>query len=818
MADYYVYASDDSGSTEHDSYYHSNALDTVQKFKDEVDTMSAASGRETRVVYLHWGSLCFEVDERAVVERYKRQYGNGGGTCPQAFISYIQENICKKNTNQDNNFIQKYFFKKTMSHDNNLKLLYIITDGEILQRDVQTCNNQMLKRPFKFERVVFHAINRNEHMIDLSVASVILKDAECRVYCNTVLKESVNLSEAYDYDAVVPENFEEKKSGMISYIRLQFITSKPTDVSVLDEIKKLKNMRNRLLQHKTEAAYTAADFDTKDRAQFIKTFKQTEYFKMLYGLEYSYHANVDKCISTLLNYLHNDKKSFAFDNLRVHDYYSELPPLPDNVDASRIDYASVEQIEFPDYILDDEVGVPAILLTHCNLMLSLNTTHSLTKFKKLIEFPLFFKYNKHMKRSIEQFYNLKSFRKLLATGTTKAPFTRAEFTGAIVPAPEFDDYNDWVLCKTYFEGKQVPFNRGLMYYVLYAFLLECEYMNKSVVEYFRNYAIHRIKTTKCTIGFSTQPLEPQLIVSLPAALWYSVDIATQIFGNDSIFFGKERLRAFAAFAHDMIVILKWCGGYAINEPVILERAQVFATINTLKRKQGHNSKLYYLLAQVFESTQGFLVHKIKNKEAIKMLNLLHVDHTKILDVSIINRPVDLNDYAYFYNRMLLSQSYDIDTRTMRPRFCCGENNFSYYDSLLRLSENVTADENNYIKFCPTIKLNLRKTVSLYKLYLAYVELCLAYPLLDDYKDFVRDKCGARDNKIGIFSENIPYQISMVWQQYRKFQMPIAEFIARSKASTNRIERVLIENDYKMITTNAAVEYVAVASKRVNLCT
>nr|WRQ96531.1 p94 [Mamestra configurata nucleopolyhedrovirus A] len=792
--DYFVYATDDSGSTIYTGHYNANAPETLALFENEVKQFNS---KNAVVKYLHWGTTCREQTRQQVIQRYKNnEYAEGGGTSPETIIYWIQTKICS-------------------NASANLRLLYIVTDGQINSSAVSICQRYMKRCPFVFDRVVFHAISADINYVDLSVASTFLGKNNCSILYNTSVIDQINPAEPYDYDAVTPENFEEKTQEMLSYIKLQFINTKSTDAAVLQEIEKLKKMRNRLFMHEEPKADMASIFETKNRATFVAAFKDSSCYNTFVNT-YSFMSQVDKVVCTMINYLHNDHKSYSFDALRVKQYCNTVGSVSEE-DVDQVTYESAQIIEFPDCILDDESGVPAILLTHCNLLADINDTVTLTKFKKNIEFPLHYMSNKDVKESIEYFYNVNTLKSLLEHDVTISPWSRRPFTGALVPSAEFDAYNDYVLLSTYFNGKKVPVNKGLMYYVLYKHMINAEYINSDVCEYFRKYVLHRISKTLCPISFTLQPLEPQMMVSLPAALWYCVDISTELFANDPLHFGKERLREYAYYANDMITMLKWCS-YTLDEEAIKTRADILLTINALKRIQKYSNKLQFIFKLIFKEEQGFFLNVIKNKKHIYKLNLLDVGHNQMVDKEKLKRAVDLNEFAYFYNKTanVAVNSSVIDLRTMRPRFVCA-GNVSFYENLLKLSCNVSADNNYNIQIEPATKLNLHKTVSLYKMYINFVNEYQRFPSLSDYQEFVCERYRVRDNKIGIFNANIINNIAAVYSEYSTLttNMSVYEFLMKTKVSVNREQRIVVETDNTWNTYDIK-QFITEAEQRVTL--
>nr|BAX08792.1 p94-like protein [Antheraea pernyi nucleopolyhedrovirus] len=272
MYKYYVYATDDSASTYNDREFNRAALLTLQQFQDE----AANAGKDAKVVYLHWSADCKEQNYERVKRRYEMRNGEGGDTRPSEFLKWVQKYV---DLNQAC-----------------LELLYMVTDGQIPQREIGRCQELLNKHPVYFKRVVFHAINWNESAIDLSVASVVCAESACEIYRNNQLCERVNLTAAFDYDNVTVDNFTERQYELLAFVRHKFINAAPTDKAVLVEADKLKRLRRRLMDDlRTPAAFD--NITTKDA--FVTAFKSTRFYQTLRdGDALGRERAVDAAIST----------------------------------------------------------------------------------------------------------------------------------------------------------------------------------------------------------------------------------------------------------------------------------------------------------------------------------------------------------------------------------------------------------------------------------------------------------------------------------------------------------------------------------------
>lgn len=127
MVNYYIYAKDFSGSTGGDEHFHRNGMKSFEDFKRDVEKMEKElliAGdplTESKIIYLHWGDICYEVNEDTTKTSYIDLESGGMGTDPKTIVNWILQNynICDEN--------------------NKIKLLYIITDGLINHGSAQKC-------------------------------------------------------------------------------------------------------------------------------------------------------------------------------------------------------------------------------------------------------------------------------------------------------------------------------------------------------------------------------------------------------------------------------------------------------------------------------------------------------------------------------------------------------------------------------------------------------------------------------------------------------------------------------------------------------
>ncbi|OWR51714.1 P94 protein [Danaus plexippus plexippus] len=798
MVNYFIYAKDFSASTHHDTHYHSNGLKTLDDFKKDVGRIkseleNSEKDVETKIIYLHWGIRCEEVNEETTRSTYLDKEGNHGATCPHTIIDWLTENnIC--------------------GGDHKIKLLYIITDGLIGGRNVEICFEK--NEAMHYEVVVFHAFNERPHNIDLSVAASFFK-SRCLVYSNYDLHDSTNISEEFDYSSINIDNFAVQKDRMKSYIKLKFLVKNKRNHLALSEVEKLKKLRARLFKE-LSSTEQSIDLETKDKAVFLKTFVKTEWYRDLFGSEHDIKVDIDKSISTLINYITSDVKSYSFDALKYDTKFRKPVEEEEIID---VDFATEQEIVFPDIILDDNKGIPVVILTKLDLLDKIifhgkRNQHeiqpaSFSKFKSAMECPLFLLNDNDISDSIGYFYTLDVFKQLLAHGPSHLtePRTRRPFHGGLVltETDAFDKYNDYVLSSTYFDHKKVDFNVGLFYYVLWKNCEKKEWMDGNVVERFREYAMRRVSGTVCRIGLSSLPLDPPDKTSLLTALWYCVELSSTLFKHDPQNFCHERLRMFYGVSHAMIEILKYFN-YDMDLKAIERRRELLSHVMILKKIPKRREKIYYLLAKIFRIVDGFMVSEIVKPQNLYKLNYLKPNHKEMLSDDVVENTVHLKDYVhllYYVGDPITEEdradTFDICPKTFRPYFAISKKK-SFYTELVDITRQVIIKNDHdvnkvQITFELTDTLQFDRILSLYKLYINCVEDQKKFPTYPEYIEYILLKKKFVEDLVTIFPSNVISGAKDVHSRYEKVTagVDVYKFIEVCKKYVTRTDRVRAED-------------------------
>ncbi|AEE09601.1 conserved hypothetical protein [Cotesia vestalis bracovirus] len=220
------------------------------------------------------------------------------GTKPESIIKYLKK-ICVGDEN------------------NKIKLLYIVTDGVIDKDSALKCSK--LNKDMHYETVVFHVLNENLKKIDLSVATSFFK-SRCVMYRNGKLFDHADISKEFDYDKVNIYNFLAERNQLRSYVKLKFINKSHQDEDASEEIKKLSNLKDRLLDElsweKVSKGYKLVYLETKDRNLFLRKIVNTNWYEILNATVYADEFDIEKSMSALINYIVSNVGSYSFDVLK----------------------------------------------------------------------------------------------------------------------------------------------------------------------------------------------------------------------------------------------------------------------------------------------------------------------------------------------------------------------------------------------------------------------------------------------------------------------------------------------------------------------
>nr|QZB49168.1 p94-like protein [Cotesia vestalis bracovirus] len=346
MVDYFIFAKDCSDSINRAEDYHSDDLKTLERFKCDVESIKGQSivqepARQSRIVYLHWSDVCWEVNEDNVG---MKNYTSGDVT----ELSNVQ--ICER---RDPKCLIRHLRENYIFHENDrIKLLYIVTNGMISRESIDECLE--LNKGVDYETVVFYAFNEDPEKIDLSVAAPFFK-RNCIVYRNNELCDSIDISKEFDYDKMNSDNFVVEMQQLMSYIKLKYMNKFKRNADVWKEIEKLDGLRNRMLTELSENTPKCPFFDRmeeKKRTVLMRTFDLNE-FKNYISMAYVMKSDVEEYVADMVHYIEGNQKSCSFDVLKLKSKVEE------QIDDD--DFSDDEQSNFVVRI-DEETGIEILCL------------------------------------------------------------------------------------------------------------------------------------------------------------------------------------------------------------------------------------------------------------------------------------------------------------------------------------------------------------------------------------------------------------------------------------------------------------------------
>nr|CCQ19280.1 P94 [Cotesia sesamiae Kitale bracovirus] len=822
MVNYFIYASDSSTSTAGVKHFHRNGLKTLEQFKKDVKEIekellvAGEPPTESKVIYLHWDKYCWGIDEGKVREAYIDLDADFDGTKPENIIKYL-----KKMYVGDKN--------------NKIKLLYIVTDGAIDKDSASKCSK--LNKDMHYETVVFHVLNENLKKIDLSAATSFFK-SRCVMYRNSKLFDDADISKEFDYDKVNINNFLAERNQLRSYVKLKFINKSHQDEDASEEIKKLSNLKDRLLDElsweKLSKGYKEVYLETKNRNLFLREFVKTDWYQNLDATVYDDKIGIKKSILSLINYIVSDPKCYSFDALKFDKKFENFLRREEQNFTT---LTCAEKIDFSDVTLDEDKRIPVVTLKGYDLVRKIIspdnkkycgfrlTLASFSNLKSTMECPLFLMNDQKMSESLDSFCYLNN-KQLMADDLQ----TRRRFQGCLVLSDTnyFDKYNDYILMATYLGGDKYKYNIGLFYYAVWKTCEKKEWMDRNVVEQFRKYTMRRISQTVCKIGLSSFPTDPQESTTLLTALWYCVELSSGIFKNDPQHFKHERLRGYYSVARYMIEILTWFN-YDLDLKSIEKRRELLSYVMTLKKIQKRREKIYYLLKKIFKTVDGFLVSEIEKPFNLYKLNYLKLNHKGILRDDIVEEKVHLNDYVHLmYSEGDLeaskagSDTFEICEKTFRPYFAI-DNDKSFYTELVKNNKKVVINNDDdkdkiEVTYEAIDSLEFDRVLSLPKLFIECVRESNKYPTLREYYRYVSNRKKFHGDLVTVFPSNVFSKIKEVHEGYRKVlkEVKVEEFLQLCKSHASRTERIKAEERVKFGSDLEISEFISREELKVRL--
>ncbi|AXU41696.1 P94 [Spodoptera eridania nucleopolyhedrovirus] len=626
-------------------------------------------------------------------------------------------------------------------------------------------------------------------------------------------------SDSFDYDAITVQSLYRNKKKIVAYLKMKYLNSDKRN-DVVEEVKSIREMRDRLLAGRKpfRAPVTIENKIVVNAHNFTKSLLKLEFFKYKKNIRHSYlYADVDAFVGTIIEFLCEPSALFNFNKIYTERYNENIGKGIEEREEKKLQEMNAKRLkDFPmarmitfrdcyDEIQDAKEKVVEFNLEYFNKHVGRLPDDEDCDLMETFEFPLIL-FNV---AEIENKRYPVSFSGRYSLVENSLDSFDDDKCMVLVMSPKFDEYNDHLIYKTLFRGRQVPVKMGLIYYIIYRIAkTSIGGFFKEYRDELREYALRRILMTKCSLSLSTLNFYPRLQVPLMNAVYYSFYVSGKIFKKQYLYFYQERLRELYPYAECFYNILMMYGGDKgiVHEVVRGSEARTLYRARFFQRqaRQAIVDDVLRLIKSSFRKTdRGYVTwsrHDDDNDSKLLRNKPIHDIH------KIFNFLGDLNKYVhsyYSYQYMGGVGKEVIDKRTMRPRFVTmktDERLYTFYDTV-RKTQSLYLTENGVFK-CECgdrIAFDFDRMLSLYKLFQGYTIKHKKFPSLEDYHVYVYNKSNNRkDGKICFFDPNVAEYVDNVYRHYMYFietnKVSVESFIDALKKSENLYDRIRIEDN------------------------
>lgn len=153
------------------------------------------------------------------------------------------------------------------------------------------------------------------------------------------------------------------------------------------------------------------------------------------------------------------------------------------------------------------------------------------------------------------------------------PITLKATFGGIIPVSEADEWNDFIISKSFFAGKVIAEQtRVFMYYVIFQMALDCDWIESSIRSALERYAYTRLRGSSARLALSDGPLDPTNVVPLPVACLYSCKLSSDYFEGDADY---EKLQGYNKVVMRHLVTITLSCGFGFEYQEYINRALKF---------------------------------------------------------------------------------------------------------------------------------------------------------------------------------------------------------------------------------------------------
>ncbi|KYQ89956.1 hypothetical protein DLAC_08527 [Tieghemostelium lacteum] len=776
-----VFALDTSASTKN-----------VKNYWDRVEKKFAEYNKTEGIIYLAWDRITQEVSSSHITKEINQKgVISGGGTKPETLAKKIKE----------------------MNFQGHLVL---ITDGEIASDLVQLTDNELAE--WKFESVDIELIGGR---IDLSVTSPFTRHTKFTIHLNgeklSEGRSNVVIDWENDYSTI--DNFLQGYEELYSMVVTQNMGKNNQALKTT-----LLNIQKKLLAEcavrNKEGAVGTPVLQALQRGDYegaLALTKSAASSAMSNGLAKEISGKIQSLITACTSV-----GVYSLGLLQSSRFQRADPTL--QVEVEKIEQLDTtdEKWECPIYYEED---IPALLILdiwcgnpilegvpkpaldaifNCPLYL-LNFPELVAKVQQAIDHPI----------------GCKSIA-LRADGLFEdSPMTRQRVLGAIPLGLDKSHVKsgDWTISRLFTGGKMIG-NMQLWYAVLYFIIKQkVSYLNsneefmKSLTRQFK----YRLDNFTSYMGLSGTGEYPLLRVPVSQAIWYCV-ASGYLYAEDDI--TQDRFRAFHAIDKYFLEILDMLE-YPYDKVYTNHRLQLLTVWNhMMANKYGHQQTMDAIRSQY----QNYLYLKNCNKivfldgsladggvqpyklpeifNGLSLEELLYLSNQvkpsvkagdvvlpRLLPLSTVRIPTP--SYNYVYKSDYVPSDIEICPGTLRP-YSIGKNNLPWKDAASQYFGT------------------LKDIISLKRHYMAYIESTKQYPVdKEQFYLYIQNKELNSIRQRNTLPLCLEKMFEVTDQQFKKaieqislqLNRPVEakDLSERSQLSSNRIERLNIENQWLKLT-------------------
>lgn len=707
-----LFAIDYSGSTGRKANYWNKVLALVTPHQ--------------KATFLIWDTSAKNITYDQIVVHCQSMSGNGG-TEPQCIAKLLPANT--KNTN-----------------------LVLITDGEVLPKDVTACDEALKER--SFASVEVHFIKTGGNM-NLSVSAPFTRNAkDVKIIVDDVVLATGSTAQAIDLKKYFdkPEEFMQDAEAILKQVVLQNLGK--NNQALRDGFLELqKNLLATLAKNNSAGGEYGKLRDLLKAGEYNSSVTMTK--SLVANADSSFGKKIEAVIQELINQC-SGSTNFSFDLLQPGRLARALP-----VKAVATEEIPEEEnhtkFECP-ILLDDgsapilcvKQGSPVFEGLEKNYLDSLMTSPLMT-----LDNPELVQ--KLMDR-LDHPMSLLAFKELHKQGPIKSPITREPISSIVTFGNEKTHLKatNFALADLFF-GKKLVGQPELWMAVLYFALKKVTYLseNKEFITAFVKSMIQRMESKNTNITLTGLPVDPLIKAPVDIAIWYCV-VSPHVVGNTSpVDDARNRLRSFGNSSKYLLELVELFG-YPYDKAWTLHQMKRYKAFWwMMKEEKDHTDWRKKLRAQWQNSItlsdgntliilDGAPIYKWRVPklpdfelplEELVALSKLVVQNKKTNDIAIpfkldLVTPLPVTNYCYpddLNDEMALSPT-PVSPQTFRP----------FTKDRKEKTHWLTCSEKRWGP--------LNKQISNYNYFIRYVHEFGSYPTQEEFIKYVASKQANRESE------------------------------------------------------------------------